>query len=74
MSRAVAVRRFGMNGAMVQRHNLSADRQAEPGAADAGTRDSRLDELVEDRFAFIVGDSWPVVLDGYIRCVVRAGE
>ena len=65
--RAAAVRRLGANGPVMQRDNLAANGEPQARSAGAGARRPRLDEFVEDRLAFVVGDSRTVVLEEDFR-------
>ena len=72
--RASAMRRFGVNGAPVQRHDLAANGQAEASSSTTRPGRSRLNELIEHRLALFIGDSRSIILDRHFRHAIRAGK
>ena len=59
------------DAALVGLDDFPANRQAQPRSAGARSGFARLNELVEDRFQFILGKPDAVVTDGYPDFFVR---
>ncbi len=72
--RAATVRWFGMNDAVVQCDDLTANGQPETGSSHAGSGRPRLNEFIEDRLALIIGDPGAFILHGNFNNVSGASE